>query len=37
MLVLKGIFGGSFKITSEIKIIFEAKNGLKNYFYSLNQ
>ena len=31
MLVLKGIFGGSFKITSEIEIIFEAKHSLKRF------
>ena len=33
MLVLKGIFGGSLKITSEnkIKITFKAKNSLKRF------
>ena len=31
MLVLKGIFGGSLKITSENQIIFEAKNSLKRF------
>ena len=31
MLVLKGIEGGSLKITSEIKIIFKAKNNLKRF------
>ena len=31
MLVLKGNFGGSLKMTSENKIIFKAKNTLKRF------
>ena len=31
MLVLKGIFGGSLKITSENKTKFQGKNSLKRF------